>query len=175
MVAGVAVVVAVGVVAWLLLRGGDGGQRSSRAHSAQSLVPRLVGVEQLRAYASARGPVYWAGMRPRTMLEFSRRPSGTFVRYLPDGAEAGQKRARLTVATYALPDALAAVERSGRAKGARLTRLPGGGVAVTSLATPDNAYVAYPGRPVQVEVFDPRAGRALALVRAGRVVPVATR
>ena len=175
MVAAVVVACVVGVVTWLLLRGGGDEQRPTRAHAARSLVPRLVSADLLRAYAAAGGPIYWAGTRPGTMLEFSRRPNGAFVRYLPNGAQAGDKRPRLTVATYPLPGALAAVERSGRAKGARIIRLPGGSVAVTNRGRPTNAYVAYPGRAVQVEVFDPRPGRAFALIRAGGVVAIAKR
>jgi hypothetical protein len=107
------------------------------------------------------------------MLEFSRRPAGIYIRYLPSGAEAGEKRGRLTVGTYPLRDALAAAERSGRARGAKVIRLTGGGIAVTNGARPMNAYFAYPGKPVQVEVYDPRPGRALELIRAGRIVPIA--
>jgi hypothetical protein len=173
-VAAVVVALVVGVVAWLLLRGDDE-QHPGQGHAARTLSPRLVSPDQLKTYAAAGGPIYWAGTRQGTLLEFSRRPNGAFVRYLPGRAEAGDKRARLTVGTYALRSALAAVSRSGHAKGARLTRLPRGGVAVTNAARPTNAYFAYPGRAVQVEVFDPRPGRALELIRPARIVPLATR
>ena len=39
-------------------------------------------------------------------------------------------------------------------------------------ARPTNVYFAYPKQPYQVEVFDPKPGRALRLVLAGRVEPV---
>jgi hypothetical protein len=173
----VAVTIAVGLATWLLLRGGDGDQGTAtrRATGTAALSPRLVSPAHLPSYAAAGVSIYWAGRRPGTMLEFSRRASGVFIRYLPNGAEAGEKRARLTVGSYPLRDPLAAVERAGRAKGARLTRLPDGGRMVTDRSRPTNAYFAFPGKPVQVEVYDPRPGRAAKLIRAGEIVPIEKR
>jgi hypothetical protein len=171
----VAVSVLVGFASWLLLRGGEDAPTDRRAQESAVRAPRLISPTQLPALVAANGAIYWAGRRPGTMLEFSRRPSGIFIRYLPNGAPAGEKHARLTIGTYPLPDALAAVERSGRAKGARLTSLSGGGRLATIRARPTNAYFAYPGKPAQVEVYDPKPGRAAKLIRAGQIVPIEAR
>ena len=34
---------------------------------------------------------------------------------------------------------------------------------------PDNAYIAYPGTDLQIEVYDPKAGRAFELATAGAI------
>ena len=52
-------------------------------------------------------------------------------------------------------------------------KLPGGGIAVYSKATgATNAYIAEPGVPFQVEVYDPTPGSARDLVTSGRIAPV---
>ncbi len=47
-----------------------------------------------------------------------------------------------------------------------------GGVAFYARARPTNVYLAYPGRNIQVEVYDPAAGAARRLVAANHIVPV---
>ena len=46
------------------------------------------------------------------------------------------------------------------------------GVAFYARARPTNVYLAYPGRNIQVEVYDPAAGAARRLVAANHIVPV---
>ena len=44
---------------------------------------------------------------------------------------------------------------------------------MTDPAHPNSVYLAYPRADVEVEVFDPSAGRAHQLVSSGAIVPVA--
>jgi hypothetical protein len=171
--AAIAIVLAIAFVAWLLLRGGDDDAPSATRAPAPAATPRAASTGELRALATREGPIYWAGPDRGGTLELSRpRTGATFVRHLPPGTEAGTRTGVLTVATYELRDAIGAVRRAGRAPGARTFRLPGGGLGVTNRRQPTNAYFAVRGTPVQVEVFDPRPGRAAELVRSGRIVPV---
>lgn len=173
MTAVLAVTLATGFGVWLLARGGD---EPERRRGSAGDAARMVSPGELRELAAAEGPVYWAGPDAGATLELSRRGgAGIFVRHLPDGAEPGDRTGHLTIGTYVLRDAVGAIRRSGRAKGARLFRLDRGGLAVTNRNRPANAYFAYPGQPVQVEVYDPEPGRAAELVRAGRIVPVPVR
>jgi hypothetical protein len=152
---------------WLLLGGHD---------DASPARPTVSGVSEaeLREFAaSAPNTVYWAGPRSGQTYELYRTSDGrVYVRYLPAGVKVGDPRPRfLTVGTYPLPNALAAVKRIGRAPGATMQQLPGGGLAVFSSATP-SVYFAYPGEKSQVEVFTPSPSAARKLVLGGRVVPI---
>lgn len=167
--------IAVALLSWVLLRGDDEPASGTVAVTAAGSA-QVVSAEELRSIGGAEGPIYWAGERPGTRLELSRRAQGEIlVRYLPEGAEPGEASGHLTIGTYRLPDALAATARIGRAEGGRLTELRRGGRLATASRQPTNGYLAYPGAPVQVEVYDPRPGRAAALIRAGRVVPAEPR
>jgi len=155
-------------VGWLFLGGHENASTAAQ--------PTVSGVSesQLRDFAdSAPNPVYWAGPRSGQTYELYRTSDGrVYVRYLPAGVKVGDPRPQfLTVGTYPLPNALAAVKRIGRAPGATMRQLPGGGLAVFSSATP-SVYFAYPGEKYQVEVFTPSPSAARKLVVGGQVVPI---
>jgi hypothetical protein len=123
--------------------------------------------------AEAEQPVYWAGPRSRWTYELTQTTRGWFlIRYLPAGAAAGITTPTLTIGTYPVAHALAAIKRLGRAKGATLIKLPGGGLAVSSPHFPHSVYLAYPGSNYEVEVFDPSLARARQLVTSGQIVAV---
>jgi hypothetical protein len=154
------------LVGWLMLGGKD-------KPSTQSSVSG-VSEAQLREFAaSAPNPVYWAGARTGQTYELFRTSDGrVYVRYLPAGVKVGDPRPQfLTVGTYPVQKAFAAVKRIGRAPGATTRQLPGGGIAVFSSATP-SVYFAYPGAKYQVEVFTPSPSSARNLVLGGQVVPI---
>jgi hypothetical protein len=169
LVAGVVLVAVVGLLAWLLL-GGDGDEPASVG------APRAAGVEQLRDLAASVGhDVYWAG--PASVgaeLELTHEADGRiFVRYLSDGGEVGDPRARFTtVATYPVPAALAALRKEADGPDAIIRTLPGGGLAYLNADQPTSVYLAWPGTGYEVEVFDPSPKHALDLVLAGAIVPV---
>jgi hypothetical protein len=144
--------------------------------SAAPASPFVATAGQLRALAGSLrpDPVYWAGWRPQMRYEVTRTTDGTvYVRYLPNGVEAGDPRTGLlTVATYPRANALGDVRAAAKREGAVAFRLPGGGIAVYDRATPSNVHLAYPGRARQIEVYGSEEDGVAALVRAGTIVPV---
>jgi hypothetical protein len=126
----------------------------------------------LKAMKGVGYPVYWAGPRLGIQYEVSRHPGRTFVRYLPKGEEAESKKPFLTVGSYEDNSALAGVRESGQKPGAILVKIDGGGTAYAESTQATSAYMAFPGVNTQVEVFDPKAGEALRLIRSGAIVPV---
>jgi len=134
----------------------------------------IVSPEELSTEAVSLGrPVYWVGKREGEELELLRTPEGSvFVRYLVDGAEAGDDRPDfLTIGTYPVRNAYAILREQAKEPGS-LMREIGGGIVTGDQANPTSIYLAYPGEGYQVEVYDPRPGRALQLALSGQVVPV---
>lgn len=170
---------AVGALVWFLSSSDRVTQSSPSAASADTSVPgvapRIVSTETLRRIARANGrPLYWAGLRPATRIEYTRKTDGTtFVRYLTGNAKAGDPSAGyVVVATYSQPDAYARV--SAIASRAHLAEKPlaDGGIALTRPGRPQNIYLVYPKLPYQIEVYAPTAERARRLVFAGAIEPV---
>jgi hypothetical protein len=155
------------LIGWLIY-GRDDGSTSANGASAKSEA-------ELRDFASASStPVYWAGPREGQTYEFTRTSDGrVYVRYLPEGVEAGDPRPQfLTVGTYPRPGAWAELRRASREPGAVSRNLPNDGLMVYSRSRPTSVYVGYAGGRYQVEVYAPSAGSARKLVLAGQVVPV---
>src|SRR4051794_7181434 len=181
--AGIIVVVAivVGVIIWLIVRGG-GDDNSNNAGQGQPTPQRpglpavLLDQSSLKNYASGQsGPIYWVGARDKRSYEVTRTGDGsTYIRYLPTGVKAGDPRPEfLTVGSYPNSNATQAVEQAGGAKGNTVLKVQGGGEAVANLTNPGRSiYLAYPKSNVLIEVWDPKPGRSLDLVRAGAVIPV---
>lgn len=161
-----AVVVLV-VVIVLIASGGEsgGGGESGEA--------KVVSAEALREEVSSAGtPVYWAGEQPGSELELSQ-PGGerTYVRYLTGGAKAGDPRPIfLTVGTYAQAKPVAALRRQGMQPGGVVGSAPGHATVYFNRDDPHSVYLAYPGVPVEIEVYDPSFKRALRLVDSGQIV-----
>jgi hypothetical protein len=170
--------VIVAVACWLLLRGGEDegeGTASTAPPVSVSTPPAVVDSTALRSLSAQLGhPLYWAGKRPGTSLELTREGNGdVYVRYLTGGAKAGDPQARfVTVGTYPVPDAVAAVRRAAAEAKVEVAPVAHGGVAFTSPGRPGSVYLAYPGADYQIEVFTPKDGEALRLVKADRIVPV---
>lgn len=163
-------VVLILIAAFLATRGEDG----AGDVAAVETPPRLVGPAELAALAAASGhDLYWAGNRRSHELEISEEPDGSvYLRYLPSGVEAGDPRAEfLTVGTYPVPDAVGALRRSAAEAGSELGHA-GNGVTFVNPSSPGSVYLAYPGSDLQIEVYDPRPGRTLQLIRSGAVEPV---
>jgi hypothetical protein len=162
----VALALVAGLVVWLLVRGNDNSARSSaQAASAQDLaaLPTTVG-----------HPVYWAGPSRNFTYELTRTSDDRiYIRYLPAGVSIGSNQPKyLTIGTYPVQNALAAVR--GIAKGLHVTpmKLNGGGAAVQDTKHPTSVYFAYPRSDYQGEVYDPSPPRALQLVVSGKITPL---
>jgi hypothetical protein len=154
---------------------GGSGSDSSSSQTTSSGAAEIVSADSLReAAAEGTTPVYWAGERDGTELELSRPDKErTYVRYLTGDAEAGDKRADfLTVSTYAQPNAVASLRRQSKRSGGTIAHAPGNATVYFDQENPRSVYLAYPGTPVEVEVFDPSFKRALRLVDSGQVVAV---
>jgi hypothetical protein len=158
------------LVGWLVMsRGGDD------AAATQGGGATATSEEDLRAFAaSAAHPVYWAGPKSGFTYELTQTSDGrVYVRYLPEGTEVGDPRARfLTIGTYPRTGAFAELRRAARADGAVSLNLGRGGLAVFSEARPTSVYFGYPDAKYQVEVYHPSPDEARRLALAGQVVPV---
>jgi hypothetical protein len=158
-----------------LLAGCGGGSDADSSQQASTGGAEIVSADFLRQTASeGTTPIYWAGERAGTKLELSRPDeTRTYVRYLTDDAEAGDKRADfLAVSTYVQPHAASSLRRQGRRSGGTVARAPGGATVYYERENPRSVYLAYPSVPVEVEVFDPSFKRALRLVQSGAIAAV---
>src|SRR5260221_1188805 len=159
------------VAVFLATQGGDGGDTPQAIDTS----PHLVDVGDLTALEGSLGhEVYWAGEQPPDRLELTEE-AGTsiYLRYLPPGVEAGDPRPQfLTVRTYPVADAAGALRRTAAKTGSTLGHTADGGVVLVNHSSGGSVYLAYPGSDLQIEVYDPAPGRALALVRSGAVRPV---
>ncbi len=166
---GLAVALAVGLIAWALLDDDEGDNGPLPSGTAA-----VIDVDALRETASeGQVPIYWAGPPSGAKLELSRpAPDRTYLRYLTGDAKASDPRPFLTVGSYELPDPIAALRTEGREPGGVLARAPRGGVVYFSRKQPESVYLAYPDTDVQIEVFAPSFEQALQLVTAGKIVPV---
>ena len=154
--------------ALLVLRGED-----VSAPDVRPGVPILVSADELAAHAHAVGaPVYWAGEIEGRRLELTTTSTGTFVRYLPPGAAAGNADRALTIATYPLANAFATA--TARARNAQMTsaRTPEGGLAVWSRRRPTSVYLAFPDVRQLIEIYSPDAAAARRIARSGEIVAV---
>lgn len=155
-------------VGWLVMnRGGDEAPAVGGATATSE--------SELRSFAeSASHPVYWAGPKKDFTYELTRTTDGrVYVRYLPEGTDVGDPRARfLTIGTYPRKGAFAELERAARANGAVSLKLERGGLAVFSDARPTSVYFGYPDARYQVEVFHPSPTEARRLALSDQVVPV---
>jgi hypothetical protein len=183
----VGVGIAVIVVAILLISGGGddnngGGTTASDTTSTggggtptQATKPIEATVDRLLELSSVVGhPVYWAGARPGKKYELTITPDqNIFIRYLDPGVPIGSKDvSSLTVGTYPVQDAVAALQHEADKPGARTASAPGGGFVLTSADAPQSVYLAYPDSSYQIEVYDPDPQRALSLATSGAIVPI---
>lgn len=167
-----AAAITLAIVAIVAFGGGDDEEPPTQQQAVNPPAP--VTASELAGLSKSLGqPVYWAGRQPGSkQLELTRQGKGRITVRYPARPGADPAQGTLTVGTYRLDDALAAIRRAGRSDTARLYKLQGGGLAVYETSKPTNVYLAYPKQPYQVEVYDPQPGRALRLVRRGRVEPV---
>src|SRR5690349_7005265 len=120
---GVALSVVLVVVAVLLAGEGGGGPEAAPGGG-----PRAVSAGDLRSLERELGhAVYWAGERPPQRLGLTRRGGDVYVAYLPPGTAAARSEL-LTVGTYPVAAAVAALRRSAAGAGVGTSRLADGAV-----------------------------------------------
>ena len=146
----------------------------SRALGSTGTTVQAISLAGLRALPASLGhQVYWASSRAGTTYELTRTPDGrVYVRYLTGGARVGSPLPNfLTVGTYVVPNAAAAVRTAAAQPGAIRVPVPGG-FGFYNRARPTSVYFAYPGSNLQVETYDPSAAVARQLVETGAIKPV---
>lgn len=150
--------------------------RDDEPSPAGTAEPEAVSASELSDFATEHGtPVYWLGERDGETYELNRSRSGrVYVRYLPEGAEAGDTRPNfVTVATYPQEGGVEALRKAaGAEQGAKLAKTDDGAVLLVDPSSPKNAHLAYPGANLQIEVYSPVPGEALRLAAGGAVQPV---
>ena len=174
----IAVAVLIGILVWFfLIKGDDEGSDlpgTVVTTEVEPFGPAFAGGGDLKDAAAQVGhPIYWAGKEEDGEIEFTLTPDGrAFVRYLTDGASPGDEEANfLTVGTYQVDNAEEALEDVAGREGRESFAVPGGGIGVTDSAQPERVYFSPAGSDLQIEVFDPEAGRARALVESGQIQP----
>jgi hypothetical protein len=156
------------VVVWLL--------REDEGVSLTVGEPETATAAQLEEFAEGVDhPIYWLGERDGREYELTETASGrVYVRYLEQGAEAGDPRSDfVTVGTYPSRRAVAQLGQAARNRdGAKLGKTDDGAVLLVDPASPNNAHLAYPDTDFQIEVFSSVPGQALRLSSRGAVQPV---
>jgi hypothetical protein len=166
-------IAAVVVVLFLLLKNDDNGNNEPSATGGAEGVT-LQGLSNVAA--SVDHPVYWAGPRAGQKYELTISDQGNiFVRYLDPNTPVGSREvASLTVGTYPVSDAYAALQKAAKQPGAKTASTPDGAFVVTNSNKPQSVYIAYPDSDHQIEVYDPDSKEALSLATSGAVVPIPT-
>jgi hypothetical protein len=171
--AAIALALAAGLVAWLVLRDDESMPDSAAPITSRSAGPDATSLSALRARAArADQPIYWVGRRPGRRFEVTETPGQIYVRYLPQGAKVGAQKPYLTVATYRHPNAFEATRTVSRRAGVVRIDVGRRGVALFARGRPTSVYLAYRGSPYQIEVFHPVPRVARQLVSSRRVRPI---
>ncbi len=159
------------VAAILLVAGGDDGSGPVVSNTG----PHFSSATELADLEGSLGhAVYWAGERPPAQIESKQEADGSiYLRYLPPGTAAGDARVTfLTVGTYPVADAQAAVQRAAAQAGVDVEAVASGGIVFPNPASEGSVYLAYPDSDLEIEVYDPSPGRAMELIRSGAIRPV---
>jgi hypothetical protein len=164
----IAAALVVAVVAFILISGGD----DDNSGSGQPIGADAEKIQELAA--DVGHPVYWAGPTGADQFEWTESADGkVYIRYLTDNADPGDPRPLyLTIATYPVGGGVQAVRKAGQIEGNHTIKLPGGATGLVSDDPSTSVYLAYPGSPYQIEVFNPDPAKALSLVKSGRIQPV---
>jgi hypothetical protein len=166
----VAAAITIAIVGLVALTGGEDDEAGSTAQTVNP--PDPIPASELASLSESLGaPVYWAGPQGAEEFYLARQGEDRIVVSYPARPGADPSQGTLTVATYRLDDAEQAIRRAAEGETARLHSIEGG-IAVSDDARPTNVYFAYTDEPYQIEVFDPKPGRALELVLGGEVKPV---
>lgn len=117
-------------------------------------------------------PVYWTGDAPPDRYELSStNEDRVFIRYLTPRAQVGDERPIFpTVGTYPVADAIADLEAAAAQGETGLEQREGYSLLVEDET---RVYVVFDDQPeLEIEVFDPRPGRALDAIDSGTLEPI---
>jgi hypothetical protein len=174
----IAVVIAVGFIAWAVIGGRSGGNNSPVTSSPPAAAvgrgPVELSYSGLRTLAGVLAePIYWVGKKKGILYELRQTTDGkVYVRYVPPTVKAGDKRAFLTVATYPMKKAYSVTKAAAGGDGSTALNVGKDAVAFVGKGSTTNAYVAFPGADYQIEVYSPTPGEAQGLVEQHAVARV---
>ena len=172
----VAIAIAAGFVAWLLVDSRDDTSSSTQTTASGPVFgPDALSESELEDLSSTlQQPIYWAGTKSGYTYEVTRTTDGrVYVRYLPSGTKVGDSGANyLIVVTYPFAKAYKAVKAVAGGNG---IKLPGGGLALVDKGYPKSVHVAFRGVNYQVEVYHPVPATSLSVAVSGDVRPVGQR
>jgi len=117
--------------------------------------------------------VYWAGpVRGAKYTINAQNVGAIYVRYLPDGNGISDTTPKFRViATYKEANGYDATLAAGnQPNGVSFAKADGSTVVYYNKNTPTNVYLAYKGKPSQIEIFDPSAEVALALANDNKKI-----
>lgn len=166
------VVVAVGSWSIRGAQANDAEEAAASAAAAERIevgVPTVVSPDALEEFSATHSPLYWAGEIPDTKIELTlTATSGTFVRYIPTDAEAGNSDKYLTVATY---EAISGYEglKTADKKIATVENSKSGAVITVFDDRPLSTYFSFQNAAFQVEVFSPKKGESKKLTDDGSI------
>jgi hypothetical protein len=166
----IATAIAAAIVVWLLVSG----HRTTEPVNT-AVGPVIVSAAQLKSESTSLGhPIYWAGPRSNWSYELTVTNGGrAYVRYLPRGAAAGDRRSSfLTVGTYPGVAAYRNLKKVSTGSAVHSNLLADDGLLVAPKRLPKSVYLAYPKADYQVEVYDGSAGAARQLALNGLIEPV---
>jgi hypothetical protein len=168
----VALAVAAGVMAWVVVDSTGGSSRPSTSNTPSQRVVATLSPLGLRALSAAvKHPIYWVGENPGYTYEVTQTPNGNiYVRYLPPGVKINDSRPNfLIIGTYPFKGSFSALKRGAHGKPLSVA---GGGIAVVDPAYPKSVHLSWPGVNFQVEVYDPSPQRSLSIALSGEIRPV---
>lgn len=159
-------IVAIGLVLFFVLHN----SKSSKPKPVIAIGPKAFKTESRLKLESVsiNTKFYWAGPQPGVRYGFERTSNDyIFVRYLPHGMSVHNGAAVLTISTYPGAGAYATLKK-------KVTHIagPGGSVIWIDPKHRTSAYMAWPNKNVEVEVFARTARQAKFTARSGRVQPI---
>ncbi|CAB4736436.1 unannotated protein [freshwater metagenome] len=133
--------------------------------------PKIVSAAAIREAVNTVGhAIYWAGEKPGQQLELTiTKDSSVYIRYLPAGAKAGSKTSSLSVFTYADKLGFEKLQAVSKKPGVISVQDSGGAFVVKSTQKSLNAYFAYNGYPIQIEVITSTPGKAWDLIQSAQI------
>jgi hypothetical protein len=153
------------IIAFLFLRGGDDEQPTPAGPSSNfpqisvdDFQSDIVDANELREEVGDLDyPVYWAGADQNASYELTIVEGNVFIRYLSDGAEAGdEKPDYLSVGTYPAADGVASLETlAAEDDSLELGKGDDGSTLLIDSDNPNSIYVAHEGGNYQIEVYSP--------------------
>lgn len=155
----------------------DARANASSSTSATSFIAKISGgvaltEPELRdVVKQLKRTVFWTGPQKNARYTINALTDGqTYLRYLPGGKGVSDSQPNYrTVGTYESDQAYTATLAAGNeANGVSFTTTDGR-VIHYNKASEGNIYMAFKGKPYQIEIFDPNSGAALELANANKL------